>query len=66
VTSSFSSDLEFLAKGQTEKNVFIEEDVMSSARVALGKVVAPPGTLDALQEARQGALEFIRRHVTGD
>ena len=39
---------------------------MSSARVALGKVVATPGALDALQEAGQGALEFIRRHVIGD
>ena len=39
---------------------------MSSARVALGKVVATPGALDALQEAGQGALEFIRRQVTGD
>jgi hypothetical protein len=39
---------------------------MSSARVALGKVVATPGALDALQEAGQGAPEFIRRHVTGD
>ena len=39
---------------------------MSSARVALGKFDATPGALDALQEAGQGALEFIRRHVTGD
>ena len=39
---------------------------MSNARVALGKVVATPGALAALQEAGQGALEFIRRQVTGD
>jgi len=28
--------------------------------------VATPGALAALQEAGQGALEFIRRQVTGD
>ena len=39
---------------------------MSSARVALGKVVATPGARDVRQEAGQGALEFIRRQVTGD
>jgi hypothetical protein len=32
-----------------------------AARLALGNVVATPGAL-----AGQGALEFIRRHVTGD
>ena len=37
-----------------------------AARLALGHVVATPGALEALQEAGQGALEFIRRHVTGD
>jgi hypothetical protein len=37
-----------------------------AARFALGQVVATPGALEALETTRQGALEFIRRHVTGD
>jgi hypothetical protein len=52
-------------KRQKQKNFFMEEDSMA-ARLALGNVVATPGALEALQEAGQGALEFIRRHVTGD
>jgi hypothetical protein len=35
-------------------------------RFALGQVVATPGALAALQEARQSPLEFLRRHQTGD
>ena len=32
----------------------------------LGQVVATPGALQALGEARQGPVEFLARHVTGD
>ena len=35
-------------------------------RFALGQVVATPGALAALQEARQSPLELLRRHQTGD
>ena len=39
---------------------------MSNARFSLGKVVATPGALEALAATGQGAIEFLRRHVTGD
>jgi hypothetical protein len=39
---------------------------MSQSRFALGRVVATPGALEALQEAGQGAMEFLRRHALGD
>lgn len=32
----------------------------------LGQVVATPGALEALQDASQEAVEFLRRHVVGD
>ncbi len=32
----------------------------------LGRMVATPGALQALQEADQGPLEFLLRHVSGD
>jgi len=31
-----------------------------------GQVVATPGALEALEEAGQGAIEFLRRHAAGD
>jgi hypothetical protein len=37
-----------------------------SPRFPLGKVVATPGALRALEDARQGPLELVRRHVRGD
>ncbi len=39
---------------------------MSNARFTLGRIVATPGALEALEEAGQGPMEFLRRHVTGD
>ncbi len=32
----------------------------------LGRVVATPGALQALEEAGQGAAEFLNRHMVGD
>jgi hypothetical protein len=32
----------------------------------LGRVVATPGALEALQDAHQAAQEFLSRHVRGD
>lgn len=32
----------------------------------LGRTLATPGALDALERAGQSPLEFIKRHVTGD
>ena len=32
----------------------------------LGQVVATPGALEALKDARQEPIEFLRRHVAGD
>ena len=32
----------------------------------LGRIVATPGAIDALNEANQEASEFLRRHITGD
>lgn len=35
-------------------------------RFTLGRLVATPGALDALDEASQSPMVFISRHVTGD
>jgi hypothetical protein len=35
-------------------------------RFSLGQVVATPGALQALDEARQDPRELLTRHVTGD
>jgi hypothetical protein len=35
-------------------------------KFSLGRIVATPGALEALQAAGQDAGEFLRRHVTGD
>ena len=46
----------------------IEGGCMSTqqARFPLGRVVATPGALEALAEAGQSAIKFIRRHQVGD
>ena len=46
----------------------IEGGEMSTeqARFPLGRVVATPGALEALAEAGQSAIGFIRRHQSGD
>ncbi len=36
------------------------------ARFSLGQVVATPGALEALEEAGQEPVEFLRRHQSGD
>jgi hypothetical protein len=36
------------------------------ARFPLGRVVATPGALKALEEANQNAFEFLKRHQAGD
>ena len=35
-------------------------------KFSLGRLVATPGALEALQNAGQTAGEFLARHVTGD
>ena len=37
-----------------------------SARFALGRVVATPGALSALEETGTDALGLLKRHVSGD
>ena len=39
---------------------------MSSAKFGLGKVVATPGALEALESAGQAPAEFLARHAAGD
>jgi hypothetical protein len=39
---------------------------IQQARFSLGRVVATPGALEALAEAGQSAIEFLRRHQAGD
>lgn len=36
------------------------------AKFSLGQIVATPGALRALEEAQQGAQEFLARHQRGD
>ncbi len=33
---------------------------------SLGRIVATPGALEALEEANQNAFEFLERHQAGD
>lgn len=35
-------------------------------RFSLGQIVATPGAVEALNESKQNALEFLQRHITGD
>jgi len=44
----------------------MKENSMSQPRFTLGKVVATPGALEALEDAKQRPDEFLRRHVAGD
>ena len=37
-----------------------------AALFPLGRTVATPGALEALEQAQQSPLEFLRRHQTGD
>ena len=39
---------------------------MARAKFLLGQIVATPGALRALEEAGQGAVEFLSRHQHGD
>ena len=38
----------------------------TTKKFSLGRIVATPGALEALQAAGQTAGEFLARHVTGD
>lgn len=44
----------------------MEEDGRSLRAFPLGRLVATPGALAPLDEARQTALDFLRRHASGD
>ncbi len=39
---------------------------MGEPRFKLGRVVATPGALEALEDAGQLPCEFLRKHVAGD
>ena len=39
---------------------------MNVARFPLGRIVATPGALQALEEAKESPGIFLKRHVTGD
>lgn len=39
---------------------------MTIARFPLGRIVATPGALTALEEVADNPASFLRRHVTGD
>jgi len=40
--------------------------LIGQAKFSLGRVVATPGALAALERTGQSPLEFLTRHVTGD
>ena len=42
------------------------ENTRLAPRFSLGRIVATPGALDALAEAREDARNLLRRHVRGD
>ncbi len=37
-----------------------------NAKFTLGRVVATPGALAALEDSHESSVAFMRRHVTGD
>lgn len=39
---------------------------MSEALFSLGRIVATPGAIDALAEAKVNAMTYIKRHIAGD
>jgi hypothetical protein len=39
---------------------------MMMGRLPLGRVVATPGALDLLMDAREDAFDYLARHATGD
>lgn len=39
---------------------------IATPKFSLGQVVATPGALAALSDAKQGPIEFISRHIRGD
>ena len=42
------------------------QNELMKPRFPLGQLVATPGAIDALAEAEQMPIEFLRRHVSGD
>jgi hypothetical protein len=42
------------------------EDTDTSTFITLGRVVATPGALAVLEEARESALGYLMRHASGD
>ena len=44
----------------------IKSNEQSKIRFSLGQIVATPGALEALRNANQSAMEFIKRHIQGD
>jgi hypothetical protein len=43
-----------------------EQHMMTAQVFPLGKIVATPGALEALNESRQSPMEFLKRHAAGD
>ncbi len=43
-----------------------QEANQNKARFPLGRIVATPGALEALQEAGQDPMEFLQRHQAGN
>ena len=39
---------------------------MADARFTLGRIVATPCVLEAFQQTREAAVQFLARHVAGD
>jgi len=44
----------------------IRSNEQSKIKFSLGQIVATPGALEALKNANQSAMEFIKRHIQGD
>jgi hypothetical protein len=55
-----------LRQAQTPFAQPMEKNMDTITTLILGTVVATPGALDALTEARESALGFLARHASGD
>jgi hypothetical protein len=42
------------------------EVIITTSKFGLGRIVATPGALDALERCEQAAAELLHRHVVGD
>jgi hypothetical protein len=64
--STFKPSMEKIEMSATNLSTTGADTTKSKELFPLGRTVATPGALEALEEAGQMPAEFLRRHQTGD